>query len=125
MSNYAGQERRAHPRIDANYVVSYRSVDAGYYDFSQTKNVSATGAKISTDKVFERGSQLMMSMRWPFSGVRMEMKAEVVDSRQLVSQYSLCETRVRFLEMPEGDNRQIADFIQQRIARAAGRKLEQ
>ena len=122
MSNYEGQERRTHPRIDANYVVSYRAVDAGYYDFSQTNNVSASGAKIATDKVFERGSQLLLSMRWPISSARMEMKAEVVDSRQLSSQYSLCETRVRFLAMPESDNRLIADFIQQRIARVASRQ---
>lgn len=118
MKNYGGQERRQFPRLAVNYVLSYRLGEAkSYYDFTQTKNVSQGGLNFASDKVFDKGTQICLSMRWPFSPKRIEIKGEVIESQKLSAVYSLCETRIKFLDLSQEESLKIGEFIQERIGR--------
>jgi hypothetical protein len=116
MESYSGENRRKHSRLNAAYVVSYKAgSDASYYDFTQTKNVSQGGVNLNTDRIFAKGTAVQLTMRWPFSPNKVDIKAEVVDSCQLAKQYSLCETRVRFVDISQDLFEKIGEFIEQRL----------
>jgi hypothetical protein len=116
MGAYSGEDRRKYSRLNAAYGVNYKAdSEVPYYDFTQTKNVSQGGVSFHTDRIFSVGTPMQLTMRWPFSSEKVDIKAEVVDSRQLANKYSLCETRVRFIDVSKDLFDKIGEFIQQRL----------
>ncbi len=117
MDKYKGEERRKFPRANANFVVSYRLKEhPGTYDLSQTKNVSQGGMLITTNKKFDNGIQLAMTIRFPFVNQKIEVTAEVIDSKEIVKGL-IYETRLKFVDLPDGFFKELGDFIKELLER--------
>ncbi len=115
MDKYKGQDRRVHQRLNADFVVSYRIHKAPEnYDLSQTKNVSAGGLMITTNRKFEKGTFLSITIRFPFIMQRIEVTGQVVGSREVVRNL-IYETRVSFLDLNEDFLRKLGEFIEKRL----------
>ena len=111
MEKYKGSERRAHPRLNINFVVSYRIHKAPEnYDLSQTKNVSQGGLMVTTNRKFDKGIFLAITIRFPFILQRIEVLGQVVDSKEIVRNL-IYETRVRFLDLDIDFFKRLGDFI--------------
>jgi hypothetical protein len=113
MEKYSGQEKRKFTRASANFVVSYRLKEqADNYDLSQTKNVSQGGMLLTTNRKFEKGTQLAMTIRFPFVNQRMEVTGAVIDSKEIVRGL-IYETRITFIDLPSEFFQELGNFIQE------------
>jgi c-di-GMP-binding flagellar brake protein YcgR len=111
MKEYTGPERRHYQRLDANFVVSYRVKQIpDNYDLTQTKNVSQGGMLLTTNRKFEKGTQLAMTIRFPFVRERIEVTGEVVDSREVVRDL-IYETRLQFIDLKEEFFKELGEFV--------------
>lgn len=111
MEQYKGSERRKHERANVNFVVSYRVQEPlANYDLSQTKNISQGGLLLTTNKMFESGTHLAMTIRLPFLDDKIEILGEVVDSREVVKGL-IYETRIKFMNLPEEFFRELGIYI--------------
>ena len=108
---YKGPERRKYPRVDATFVVSYRpkEIPEGY-DLVQTKNVSQGGMLITTNRYFEKGTQLELTIRFPFVSQKIVTTAEVVDCKE-VAKNLLYETRLKLLDLDVSIFKKIGEYI--------------
>jgi Tfp pilus assembly protein PilZ len=84
------------------------------YDLTQTKNVSQGGILLTTNRKFEKGTQLAMTIRFPFITQRIELTGEVVDSKEVVRDL-IYETRIKFLDLDEEFFKKLGNFIQQHL----------
>jgi c-di-GMP-binding flagellar brake protein YcgR len=99
--NYAGPERRKHPRVKARFIVSYRILDRiDNVDISQTKNLSLGGMLLTTNKRFSVGTNLALEIRLPFDPNPIMLIAKVLDSRE-ISKDLIFDTRLIFLTVDE------------------------
>jgi len=115
MEEYGGPEKRKHPRLEANFVVSYRIKEPmGSYDLSQTKNVSQGGILLTTNRIFDKGIQLVMNIRFPLVPHKIEVTGEVVDSKEIVRDL-IYETRIKFLDLDEGFFKELGEFIKKKL----------
>jgi len=93
---YAGAERRKHPRVKANFIVSYRILDdADNVDVSQAKNFSLGGILITTNRFFPIDSSLALKIRLPFDNDPIEVLGRVVESKEIVKDL-IYDTRLEF-----------------------------
>ncbi|MDD5195008.1 MAG: PilZ domain-containing protein [Candidatus Omnitrophica bacterium] len=115
MNKYEGPERRKTPRLNANFVVSYRvkEVPEGY-DLSQTKNVSQGGILLTTNRKFESGTHLAMSIRFPFIAKRIEVTGSVVESKEIVRDL-IYETRIQFMDLDAEFFRKLGEFVKEHL----------
>jgi hypothetical protein len=115
MDKYGGPERRKNPRLDVNFVVSYRLREVpDSADLSQTKNVSQGGMLITTNKKFAPGIHLAVTIRFPFVPQKIELTGEVIESREVVREL-IYETRVKFINLDDGFLRELGEFIKERL----------
>jgi hypothetical protein len=115
MEKYKGPEKRKYPRVGVNFVVSYRLKENSHaYDLSQTKNVSQGGLLLTTNKKFDFGTLLAMTIRFPFIEQKIEIDGEVIDSKEIVKGL-IYETRIRFLNLPEDFFNELGKFIKELI----------
>lgn len=113
MEKYSGAERRKHPRANANFIISYRLKQySDTYDLSQTKNISQGGLLITTNKKFDKGLMLDLTIRFPFVDQKIEITGEVVDSKEIVKGL-IYETRLKFLDLPEGFFKELGMYIKE------------
>lgn len=99
--NYAGAERRRHPRVNARFIVSYRILDGvDNVDISQTKNISLGGMLLTTNKRFSIGTNLALEIRLPFDPNPIMIIAKVLESRE-ISKDLIYDTRLVFLAVDE------------------------
>tara|TARA_B100000315_G_C14512889_1_gene557802 strand:+ start:61 stop:417 length:357 start_codon:yes stop_codon:yes gene_type:complete len=115
MTNYEGPERREDPRIEANFVVSYKIEEMPEgHDLSQTKNISRGGILITSNRRFDSGTSLTINMRIPFVPQRIKLKGEVIDSKERVRDL-IYETRIKFIGLDESFFAKLGDFIKQTL----------
>jgi len=115
MSNYNGPERRKFQRMEANFVVSYRIKEfPDGYDLTQTKNVSQGGMLLTTNRLFEKGTCLAMTIRFPFVTQKIEITGEVVSSKEVVREL-IYETRIKFLDLDREFFRKLGEFIEENL----------
>lgn len=115
MSKYSGKERRKHARLPINFVISYKMVDSDISaDLSQTKDVSQGGMLLTTNTRFESGTQLVMTIRFPFITKKIEVVAEVVDSKTVVKNL-IYNTRIKFYGLAEALYEELGNFINKRL----------
>jgi len=108
---YKGPERRKYPRIDATFVVSYKPKEISEeYDLVQSKNVSQGGMLITTNRHFEKGTQLELMIRFPFVSQKIIVTAEVVDCREIAKNF-LYETRLRLLDLDMEIFKKIGEYV--------------
>jgi hypothetical protein len=86
------------------------------YDLTQTKNVSQGGILLTTNRKFEKGTQLAMTIRFPFITQRIELTGEVVDSKEVVRDL-IYETRIRFFDLDEDFFKKLSKFVQQQLSK--------
>ncbi|MBU1112606.1 MAG: PilZ domain-containing protein [Candidatus Omnitrophica bacterium] len=115
MAQYQGSERRKHSRVDANFVVSYRIKEVvDGYDLTQTKNVSQGGMLLTTNRLFNKGTFLAMTIRFPLIPQKIEVTGEVVGSREVVRDL-IYETRIRFTDLDEEFFQKLGEFIKEHL----------
>ena len=111
MEKFKGSEKRGHPRLNANFVVSYRIQKAPEnYDLTQTKNVSQGGLMVTTNRKFDKDTFLAITIRFPFIMQRIEVTGQVVESREVVRNL-IYETRVKFLDLDDDFFKKLGEFI--------------
>ncbi len=104
-------ERRAHPRTEANLVVSYRGRAVGSsYDISQSKNLSQGGMLLTTNRAFTDGALLIMTLRLPHMSDAIEVVGKVVLSREIVREL-IYDTHVQFTRLDDRARQQLGDFV--------------
>ena len=109
--NYAGPERRKHPRVNARFIVSYRILDEiDNVDISQTKNLSLGGMLLTTNKRFSIGTNLALEIRLPFDPNPIMIIAKVLDSRE-ISKDLIYDTRLIFLAVDERHRKVIEETV--------------
>jgi len=117
MEKYSGPEKRKFPRVIANFVVSYRLKDrSDNYDLSQTKNISQGGLLLTTNKKFDKGTQLAMTIRFPFIDQRIEVTGQVTDSKEIVKGL-IYETRIKFCDLSPEFFKELGDFMKELLSK--------
>ena len=98
---FVGSEKRKHPRIKANFIVSYRVLEeSDTIDTSQTKNLSLGGMLVTTNRPFEKGTSLALKIRLPFDLNPIEVVGKVVESSEIVKDL-IYDTRIEFSSMDQ------------------------
>lgn len=110
--NYAGPERRRHPRINARFIVSYRILEEiNNVDISQTKNLSLGGMLLTTNKEFAIGTNLALEIRLPFDPDPIMIVAKVLESCE-ISKDLIYDTRLVFLAVDEKHRNIIRETVE-------------
>ena len=106
-------ERRKFVRIDKTYIISYRDASAKELksDVTQTKNISAGGLLLTTDKQISPETVLIVKLRLPGASDYIDIKVKVVDSKERANTV-FYETRVRFVGIREEDRGAIRKIIE-------------
>ncbi len=106
-------ERRRYVRINASFVLSYIDVtpELSKNDITQTRNISLGGILITTDKQIAVGTVLKLKLKIPAAPTDVEVKVEVVDSKEKVKDL-LYETRGRFLALKDEDKNYIDKVVE-------------
>jgi len=108
---YSGPEKRKHPRVEGRFVVSYRILDEiNNVDISQTKNLSLGGMLLTTNKQFERGTNLALEIRLPFDPNPIMLIASVLESREITKNL-IYDTRLAFLAVDEKHRRVVNETV--------------
>jgi hypothetical protein len=107
------KERRKYPRLNAKFVVSYKN-NPNDYDLSQTKNIGQGGVMVTTSRKFAAGTQLAITVTFPFVPQRIEILGTVVSSKEIAKNL-LYETRVAFSDLNKKFFQELGDFIQERL----------
>ena len=109
--NYAGPEKRRHPRVNARFIVSYRILEAAdNVDISQTKNLSLGGMLLTTNRQFGIGTNLALEIRLPFDPNPIMIIAKILESRE-ISKDLIYDTRLNFLAIDERHRNVIKETV--------------
>jgi len=115
MEKKFGRERRRYPRLKANFIVSYRIKHIPKdYDLSQTKNVSQGGLLLTTNKKFTPGTQLALTIKFPFVPKQVDVLGTVVDSKEIIKDM-IYETRLFFVNLQTGFFEELGVFIKKHL----------
>jgi len=110
---YSGEERRKTQRIEARFIVSYRIFEEiDNIDISQTKNMSLGGMMLTTNRMFEQGTNLAIEIRLPFDVHPIMIIAKVIESKEITKNL-IYDTRLMFVAVDEqhrGPMRQTVDY---------------
>jgi len=110
--DYNGPEKRANPRINRNFVVSYRVYgDVDNVDISQTKNMGEGGMLLTTNRSFGHGTILAIEIRLPFMETPIRLLGRIVDSKEVIPNL-IYETRLNFNYMDD----QSKDFVKSTVS---------
>lgn len=111
MAEYGGPERRKFSRIDARFIVSYRIFDENNnVDITQTKNISLGGMLLTTNKQFEKGTNLALEIRLPFDPNPIMLIGKVLESRE-ITRNLIYDTRIMFLAVDEKHRKVINETV--------------
>jgi len=110
-----GSERRKNPRLKVNFVISYRiKKDLNNSDLSQSKNVSSGGMLLTTNRKFDKGTYLDLTLRFPFLPAKTKIIAEVIESKEVVKNI-IYETHLKFFGLAELIQQELSKFVTNRI----------
>ena len=99
MKNAHGKERRFGPRVEENFVVSYRVYgDVKTLDTSHTKNIGEGGMFLTTNRTFDHGTMLALELRLPFAPIPIRLLGKVIECREIAKNL-IYETRLSFTYM--------------------------
>lgn len=95
-------ERRRYVRIKGNFVLSYKDITTqeAKSDISQTKDISVGGLLFTSQQKFSPGTLLKLKLRLPDTPDYINVKVEVVASRQLVKNV-MYDTRAKFVKIDD------------------------
>jgi len=105
------EEKRKYPRLKASFVVSYKLFDESkIMDVSQTKNISLGGMLLTTNREFEPGTKLSLTIRLPFQARPLSFIGKVISSEQVVKDM-IYDTRIELLSTSEEDRQLFKDTL--------------
>ena len=108
---YTGPERRKHPRVSGRFIVSYRILEEyNNADISQTRNMSLGGMLLTTNRVFDPGTDLALEIRLPFDPNPIMLVGKVVESREITKNL-IYDTRLEFLAIDEKHRKVISETV--------------
>lgn len=111
MPPFAQDERRKFPRIEENFVVSYRLYgDAQMLDTSHTKNIGEGGMLLTTNRAFDTGTILAIEIRLPLIPIPIRLLGNILESKEIAKNL-IYETRLSFTYM---DN-QSKEFVRNTV----------
>lgn len=111
MGESKNSEKRKYPRIESNFVVSYRVKQVlDKYDLTQTKTVSQGGLLLTTKKKFDKGAILSVTVRFPFTSTRIKLTGRVVDSKEMAKD-CIYDTRIEFIDLDEKFFEELGQFV--------------
>jgi len=111
MEKYNGMQKRKFARTEANFIISYRILEEpDNYDLSQSKNISQGGMLLTTNRKFEDGTRLEMTISFPFIEKKMELTGQVVESKEIVKDL-IYETRLKFYDLDPQLSKGLRDYI--------------
>lgn len=101
MLSFNGIEKRKGPRINKNFVVSYRIYgEADNIDISQTRNVSEGGMLLTTNRIFDVGTILAIEIKLPFMSSPIRLLGKILESKE-IARNLIYETRLLFTYMDD------------------------
>ncbi|MCX5710453.1 MAG: PilZ domain-containing protein [Candidatus Omnitrophica bacterium] len=108
---YSGPERRRQPRASGRFIVSYRILEnADSTDISQTKNISLGGMLLTTNRDFDKGTNLALEIRLPFDPHPIMLIAKVLESKEITKNL-IYDTRLMFLAVDDRHRKIINDTV--------------
>ena len=108
-----GSDRRRHERRKANFVVSYHiAEEESNFDLSQSMNISEGGMLLTTNRVFDRGVRLALTIQLPFMDHKIELIGEVVESKEVLKDL-IYQTRLMFYDTKGQWSRELAAFLKE------------
>jgi len=108
---YTGPERRKHSRVSGRFIVSYRILEEyNNADISQTRNMSLGGMLLTTNRVFDPGTDLALEIRLPFDPNPIMLVGRVVESREITKNL-IYDTRLEFLVIDEKHRKVISETM--------------
>jgi hypothetical protein len=81
-------------------MVSYRILDESNLDFTQSKNLSAGGLLLTTNRQFAKGVCLAVEIRLPFEHNPILLVGRVVDSTEITKDL-IYDTRLEFITVDD------------------------
>jgi len=108
---YNGPERRSHPRVSGRFIVSYRILkEADNADISQTRNVCLGGMLLTTNRLFEAGTNIALEIRLPFDPHPIMIIGKVLESKEITKNL-IYDTRLMFLAVDERHRKVINETV--------------
>ncbi len=108
---YTGPERRKYPRVSGRFIVSYRILEEyNNADISQTRNMSLGGMLLTTNRVFDPGTDLALEIRLPFDPNPIMLVGRVIESREITKNL-IYDTRLEFLAIDEKHRKVISETV--------------
>lgn len=109
---YGGPERRKHPRINGRFIVSYRILEENdNIDITQTKNISLGGMLLTTNRLFDPGTNLALEIRLPFDPNPIMLIGKVLESHE-ITKGLIYDTRITFLAVDEKHRKVIGSTVE-------------
>ncbi|MFC1708862.1 PilZ domain-containing protein [Candidatus Omnitrophota bacterium] len=101
MAQYGAADKRRHPRISKNFVISYRIYgDPDTMDISQTRNISEGGIMLTTNCAFDAETILAIEITIPFIPNPIRLLGKVLESKEIAHNL-IYETRLVFTYMDD------------------------
>jgi hypothetical protein len=111
MNESDGRERRKFNRKDANIVVSYHiAEEESNFDLSQSLNISQGGMMLTTNRAFDMGTRLALTLQLPFLDHKIELVGEVVESKEVLKDL-IYQTRLQFYDTKGQWSNELASFL--------------
>lgn len=111
MSTFSGSERRRGPRVNKNFVVSYRVYgEADNVDISQTRNIGEGGMMLTTNRAFDTGTILSFEIKLPFLPSPIRMLGRILESKE-IARNLIYETRLIFTYMDDESKEVIKNTV--------------
>ena len=123
--------RRNFYRIKATYLVNYRPKDdkgsIGNYNYALTKDISAGGLLVMSEKNFPKGTAMEMIISLPmYPDKRLKALGEVTSDFPADVRKPLYPTRIRFVEFNEAAFNKLKEFIEDEMNKEKhGRTLKE
>jgi len=109
---YSGSERRKYPRAEGNFIISYRIIkEADNTDISQTKNISMGGMLLTTNRSFDCGTELALTLRLPFAAEPITLTGRVIESNEVFKNL-IYDTRLELTSVEGVKGKVIDDTVQ-------------
>jgi len=113
MQEYDIRNRRKARRGDANFVISYHmQKEDTNYDLTQTRNISQGGMLLTTNREFEKGTRLDMTIQFPFLVDKIQVVGEVVGTKEVLKDL-IYETRLKFYDLKGQWSNKLDNFVKE------------
>lgn len=111
MAPYQGRERRKFPRIEKNFVVSYRLYgDAEMEETSHSKNFGGGGMFLTMNRAFDNGTILAIEIRLPLIPIPIRLLGKILESKEIAKNL-IYETRLSFTYMDDQSKIFVKDTV--------------